>query len=218
MAAAGPGCLSGPYLIGALSGGGAWVHELRKIFTGPFQDFYPKIMPLVGIRHHNSTSGIGSYPPIRDTRFQRRAAGIRTYHQQLRSRRRGNDYGHRRQRSARRSRHSVAGSQREGAHFNSQDLENGNPEKGLSGRAGDGDGNWRLNLETDLEIEHLAYIRTADGFVTNMHEVAAEIPEGSNRYHVPFFNPGKQSESGKQAALDQSREQQREHRNHRSGR
>ena len=63
---------------------------------------------------------------------------------------------------------------RAGAHFNSQDLENGNSEKGLSGRAGDGEGNWRLKLETNLEIEYLAYIRTVDGFVTNMHEVAAE--------------------------------------------
>ena len=80
---------------------------------------------------------------------------------------------------------------REAAHFNSQDLENGNSEKGLSGRTGRGSGNWRLVLETDLEIEHLAYIRTSDGFVTNMHEVAAETAEGSNRYHVPFLNPGR---------------------------
>ena len=79
---------------------------------------------------------------------------------------------------------------RAGAHFNSQDLENGNSEKGLSGRAGNGYGNWRLELTTDLEIEHLAYIRTTDAFVTNMHEVAAETQDGSNRYHVPFFNPG----------------------------
>ena len=76
-------------------------------------------------------------------------------------------------------------------HFNSRDLEHGNSGKGLSGRAGDGYGNWWLELATDLEIEHLAYIRTRDGFVTNMHEVAAEIPEGSNRYHVPFLNPGR---------------------------
>ena len=75
-------------------------------------------------------------------------------------------------------------------HFNSEDLEDGNPDKGLSGGVGKGDGNWRLKLETNLDIEHLAYIRTEDGFVTNMHEVAAEIPEGSNRYHVPFLNPG----------------------------
>ena len=80
------------------------------------------------------------------------------------------------------------------AHFNSQDLESGNAAKGLSGRAGNGSGNWRLELETELNIEPLAYIRTPDGFVTNMHEVAAETEEGSNRYHVPFFNPGKNIE------------------------
>ena len=79
---------------------------------------------------------------------------------------------------------------REAQHFNSVDLETGNSKKGLSGRTGSGDGNWRLVLTTDLEIEHLAYIRTDDGFVTNMHEVAAETEAGSNRYHVPFFNPG----------------------------
>ena len=80
---------------------------------------------------------------------------------------------------------------RAAAHFNSQELENGSPEKGLSGGVGDGTGDWRLELTTDLEIEHLAYIRTADGFVTAMHEVAAEAQAGSNRYHVPFLNPGK---------------------------
>ena len=79
---------------------------------------------------------------------------------------------------------------RQAQHFNSVDLEKGNSEKGLSGRTGSGYGNWRLVLTTDLEIEHLAYIRTEDGFVTNMHEVAAEMEAGSNRYHVPFFNPG----------------------------
>ena len=76
-------------------------------------------------------------------------------------------------------------------HLNSQDLENGNQGKGLSKGVGNGSGNWRLVLTTDLPIEPLAYIRTADGFVTNMHEVAAETQEGANRYHVPFFNPGK---------------------------
>ena len=79
---------------------------------------------------------------------------------------------------------------RAAAHFNSEELENGNPDKGLSGGVGSGRGDWRLELTTDLEIEHLAYIRTEDGFVTNMHEVAAETEAGSNRYHVPFLNPG----------------------------
>ena len=86
---------------------------------------------------------------------------------------------------------SLSLNARTARHFNSHDLENGNPGKGLTGYVGSGSGNWRLELTTDLEIEPLAYIRTPDGFVTNMHEVAAEAPEGSNRYHVPFFNPGR---------------------------
>ena len=80
---------------------------------------------------------------------------------------------------------------KEAIHFNSHDLENGNSEKGLIGGVGKGSGAWRLVLTTKLEIEPLAYIRTPDGFVTSMHEVAAETQEGTNRYHVPFFNPGK---------------------------
>ena len=77
------------------------------------------------------------------------------------------------------------------AHFNSADLENGNTAKGLSAGVGDGTGNWRLELASALPIEALAYIRTPDGFVTNMHEVAIETFEGSNHYHVSFFNPGR---------------------------
>ena len=80
---------------------------------------------------------------------------------------------------------------KEAVHFNSRDLESGNASKGLSGGVGDGTGNWRLEMTTALELESLAYIRTSDGFVTNMHEVAAETEEGSNRYYVPFFNPGR---------------------------
>ena len=58
-------------------------------------------------------------------------------------------------------------------HFNSQDLERGNPSKGLSADVGDGSGNWRLELETDLDIAPLAYVRTSDSFLTSIHEVAA---------------------------------------------
>ena len=76
-------------------------------------------------------------------------------------------------------------------HLNSHDIEHGNPDKGLIGRTGESTGHWRMEMTTDLEIEPLAYIRTADGFVTSMNEVAAEVQDDSNRYHVPFFNPGK---------------------------
>ena len=74
------------------------------------------------------------------------------------------------------------------AHFNSDDLESGNSDKGLSDGVGDGDGDWRLELETTLDIEPLGYIRTEDGFVTSMHDFV--VQGASMRYHVPFFNPG----------------------------
>ena len=44
--------------------------------------------------------------------------------------------------------------------FSSRDLENGNASRGLPGGVGDGSGNWRLELHTDLDIEPLAYVRT----------------------------------------------------------
>ena len=73
-------------------------------------------------------------------------------------------------------------------HFNSGDLERGAPDKGLTGRIGSGQGNWRLKLETNLDIEPLAYIRTpADGFLTSIHDV---VQGKSLRWNVPIFNPG----------------------------
>ena len=72
-------------------------------------------------------------------------------------------------------------------HFNSDDLENGNARKGLSGRAGDGQGNWHLEIGTDLEIEPLAYVRTEDGFLTSMHG------KGTGGA-LSVFNPGSNAE------------------------
>lgn len=71
-------------------------------------------------------------------------------------------------------------------HFNSADLEQGNADKGLSGGVGRGEGAWRLVLETDLDIEPLAYIRTQGGFVTSMHDL---VPLAAGRHEVPTFNP-----------------------------
>ena len=85
------------------------------------------------------------------------------------------------------------------AHFNSRDLEQGNPAKGLSGRSlGDGEGDWRLELTSELDIVPLAYLRTSDGFLTSMHDVVrAEYVRGDNPgvsdrmvHRVGFFNPG----------------------------
>ena len=73
-------------------------------------------------------------------------------------------------------------------HFNSEALEQGDTGRGLSGGIGSGEGNWRLILETDLDIEALAYIRTpADGFLTSIHDVAGGE---SMRWDVSIFNPG----------------------------
>ena len=84
-------------------------------------------------------------------------------------------------------------------HFTSAELENGSTAKGLSPGVGDGDGDWRLELTTELDIEPLVYIRTPDGFVTSMHDVVeaefvsagTQARDDSLLYHVRFFNPGK---------------------------
>ena len=76
---------------------------------------------------------------------------------------------------------------RKATHFNSHDLEAGNRAKGLTGTTGPGRGDWRLELESDLDIEVLAYLRTRDGFVTAMHDTARWSDGG---LFLPVFNPG----------------------------
>ena len=77
---------------------------------------------------------------------------------------------------------------RQARHFNSTDLEDGNEAKGLTGSTGAGRSDWRLELSSDLDIEVLAYIRTQDGFVTSMHDLA---PTTDGLLHrVAIFNPG----------------------------
>ena len=73
-------------------------------------------------------------------------------------------------------------------HFTSEDLERGNAGAGLSGGVGTGQGGWRLALDSERDIEALSYIRTADGFLTAMHDVAPEEEDGV--YRVAIFNPG----------------------------
>ena len=78
---------------------------------------------------------------------------------------------------------------RETIHFNSADLESGNPDKGIAGSIGAGQGDWRLELTTGLDIAALAYVRTGDGFLTSVHDTADTLDDG--RYYVPFFNPAR---------------------------
>ena len=72
-------------------------------------------------------------------------------------------------------------------HFNSDDLEQGNVSKGLTGSTGVGEGDWRLELSSELDIEVLSYIRTNDGFLTSMHDI---VPAEDGQHRVAVFNPG----------------------------
>jgi len=76
----------------------------------------------------------------------------------------------------------------ETVHINSDDLEGGNVDKGLEGATGAGEGRWRLELTSPLDIQVLAYVRTDDGFVTSMHDV---VPHTGDEHHVAIFNPGR---------------------------
>ena len=72
-------------------------------------------------------------------------------------------------------------------HFNSADLEQGSEAKGVTGGVGTGEGDWRLEFETDLDIEALSYILHEDGFLTSMHDA---VPRGNIFSLVPILNPG----------------------------
>ncbi len=71
-------------------------------------------------------------------------------------------------------------------HFNSNDLEDGNPSKGLPYGVGSGEGNWRLEVTTELQIFAIGYAETANGLQTPMSGVARKYRGG---YLVPLFNP-----------------------------
>ena len=71
--------------------------------------------------------------------------------------------------------------------FSVDDLEDGNAAEGLSGATGPGTGAWRLALSSEaLEFEALAYLRTADAFLTAMQATA---PVRGRVRRVAFFNP-----------------------------
>ena len=68
--------------------------------------------------------------------------------------------------------------------FEAGALESGAAALGLTG-TGPGEGDWRLELSTELDIEARAYARS-EGFVTALHDAALVTGE----VELPFFNPG----------------------------
>ena len=87
----------------------------------------------------------------------------------------------------------------ETVHLHSDDLSDEAVPADLGGRYGlewpslqpvAGEGYWRLQLLTDLDIEPSVYIRTEDGFLTAMHDVVLSTEvEGSTVHRVPIVNP-----------------------------
>ena len=75
----------------------------------------------------------------------------------------------------------------EAVQLSSQDIERGNLAKGLTGGTGVGDGDWRLELSSGLDIEVLSYVRTPDGLLTAMHDT---VPAEGTTHRVENFNPG----------------------------
>jgi hypothetical protein len=76
----------------------------------------------------------------------------------------------------------------ESKQMTAQDLENGNPSKGLSGKLGDGIGKWRLTIASALDLSAQSLIRTPDGFLTNMSAVVKADANGDST--VNFLNSG----------------------------
>ena len=78
-------------------------------------------------------------------------------------------------------------------HFNSIDLEEGNPAKGIDAGIGEGEGDWYLQLSADFDFVVTSYIRTEDGFVTAMGNTLVPV-DGSDfgaecAFEASFFNP-----------------------------
>ena len=71
-------------------------------------------------------------------------------------------------------------------HVISADLELGNPGKGLAGSTGAGRGNWRLELDSPLDVYAVAYARSHDGFLTSIHDL---VPQVNGVHRANFFNP-----------------------------
>ena len=72
------------------------------------------------------------------------------------------------------------------AQFTSRDLEWGNAALGLIGSTGSGTGDWRLEVSSGLDIEVLPYVRSHDGMLHAMGDVA---PVVNDVHRVALFNP-----------------------------
>ena len=73
---------------------------------------------------------------------------------------------------------------RKSVQLNSSHLERGNASMGLSAGIGDGQGHWRLELDTTLDIEPLSCARSADGPLASLHPGHGDQGH-DQRHHQP---------------------------------
>ncbi len=76
------------------------------------------------------------------------------------------------------------------AQFDAADLERGNPAKGLTGSTGPGAGDWRIDIDSLLEIEATAYAQASDGFAAPLDAVVPARDDGT--LEVALFNPARE--------------------------
>ena len=70
--------------------------------------------------------------------------------------------------------------------INTRDLEEGNAALGIPSGVGHGEGNWRLEFDTELDIQPTSYSRGSA--LASMHDLVREV--WPRRWYVPTFNPG----------------------------
>ena len=88
--------------------------------------------------------------------------------------------------------------------FTATDLQSGNATLGLTGGIGTNLGDARLQIETDLAIVPLAFVRAADGTLSAMHDTVRGASVGESdgySYEVPIFNPSSDATQGSRLRL-----------------
>ena len=88
--------------------------------------------------------------------------------------------------------------------LDASELRSGSPGKGLDGGLGSFTGNVRLEFETELAIQVLAYLRTSDGTLSILHDEvspATSGEDGGHVYLVPTFNTAREMSQMSQLRL-----------------
>ena len=87
--------------------------------------------------------------------------------------------------------------------FDANDLEQGNDEKGIDTGIGSGEGAWRLELESELDLLALVFVRTTTGAINSLSSIdrgTTDLPDGS--CFVPYFHASEDDDPESSLRLD----------------